>query len=162
MSGVRLSLHGGGVRAFCLWWRRAESSRKEDVFEADGRKWTLLRHVSFVDCPGHDILMATMLNGAAVMDAALLLIGTLGHRVGRSPMGWRHLCYRSCCQPGSNSLPACRLLDWCTAGNEPCPQPQTSEHLAAVEIMQLRNIIILQNKVRNCTAGHSPSFRLLC
>ena len=33
------------------------------------------RHVSFVDCPGHDILMATMLNGAAVMDAALLLIG---------------------------------------------------------------------------------------
>lgn len=36
------------------------------------------RHVSFVDCPGHDILMATMLNGAAVMDAALLLIGVLG------------------------------------------------------------------------------------
>lgn len=34
-----------------------------------------VRHVSFVDCPGHDILMATMLNGAAVMDAALLLIG---------------------------------------------------------------------------------------
>ena len=32
-------------------------------------------HVSFVDCPGHDILMATMLNGAAIMDAALLLIG---------------------------------------------------------------------------------------
>lgn len=35
------------------------------------------RHVSFVDCPGHDILMATMLNGAAVMDAALLLIGNI-------------------------------------------------------------------------------------
>ena len=34
----------------------------------------VVRHVSFVDCPGHDILMATMLNGAAVMDAALLLI----------------------------------------------------------------------------------------
>jgi translation initiation factor 2 subunit 3 len=51
--------------------------------------------------------MATMLNGAAVMDAALLLI----------------------------------------AANESCPQPQTSEHLAAVEIMKLQNIIILQNKV---------------
>jgi hypothetical protein len=37
--------------------------------------YELLRHVSFVDCPGHDILMATMLSGAAVMDAALLLIG---------------------------------------------------------------------------------------
>ena len=39
-------------------------------------KMSFFRHVSFVDCPGHDILMATMLNGAAVMDAALLLIGT--------------------------------------------------------------------------------------
>lgn len=70
-------------------------------------EYRLRRHVSFVDCPGHDILMATMLNGAAVMDAALLLV----------------------------------------AGNEACPQPQTSEHLAAVEIMRLENIIILQNKV---------------
>jgi len=70
-------------------------------------RYHLQRHVSFVDCPGHDILMATMLNGAAVMDAALLLV----------------------------------------AGNEPCPQPQTSEHLAAVEIMKLKHIIILQNKI---------------
>jgi len=77
--------------------------------ETPGCKGTmeLLRHVSFVDCPGHDILMATMLNGAAVMDAALLLV----------------------------------------AGNETCPQPQTSEHLAAVEIMKLRHILILQNKI---------------
>nr|AER35084.1 eukaryotic translation initiation factor 2 subunit 3 gamma [Tieghemostelium lacteum] len=70
-----------------------------------GHKMKLLRHVSFVDC--HDVLMATMLNGAAVMDAALLLI----------------------------------------AGNESCPQPQTSEHIAAIEIMNLKNIIILQNKI---------------
>jgi hypothetical protein len=33
------------------------------------------------------------------------------------------------------------------AGNETCPQPQTSEHLAAVEIMKLKNILILQNKI---------------
>lgn len=33
------------------------------------------------------------------------------------------------------------------AGNESCPQPQTSEHLAAIEIMKLDRIIILQNKV---------------
>lgn len=75
--------------------------------EGCGGTMKLMRHVSFVDCPGHDILMATMLNGAAVMDAALLLI----------------------------------------AGNESCPQPQTAEHLAAVEIMKLRHIIVLQNKV---------------
>jgi translation initiation factor 2 subunit 3 len=67
----------------------------------------LIRHISFVDCPGHDVLMATMLNGTAVMDAALLVI----------------------------------------AANEPCPRPQTSEHLAAVQIMNLKHLIIFQNKV---------------
>jgi len=82
-------------------------SSKEDIFTMNNFKYELVRHVSFVDCPGHDILMATMLNGAAVMDAALLLI----------------------------------------AGNESCPQPQTSEHLAAIEIMKLKHVLILQNKI---------------
>jgi translation initiation factor 2 subunit 3 len=85
----------------------SRGSAHADRFEDDKGTWELRRHISFVDCPGHDILMATMLNGAAVMDAALLLV----------------------------------------AGNESCPQPQTSEHLAAVEIMKLKNIIILQNKI---------------
>ena len=75
--------------------------------DRSGIRWNLVRHVSFVDCPGHDILMATMLSGAAVMDAALLLI----------------------------------------AGNISCPQPQTSEHLAAVMAMNLKHVIILQNKI---------------
>lgn len=51
--------------------------------------------------------MSTMLTGASVMDAALLLI---------------------------------------TADMD-CPQPQTYEHLSALEIMELKNIIILQNKL---------------
>jgi translation initiation factor 2 subunit 3 len=84
------------------------STTPDRYFDLEKQCWMkLVRHVSFVDCPGHDILMATMLNGAAVMDAAMLLI----------------------------------------SGNESCPQPQTSEHLAAVEIMKLKNIIILQNKI---------------
>lgn len=33
------------------------------------------------------------------------------------------------------------------ASNESCPQPQTSEHLAAIEIMKLKHILILQNKI---------------
>ncbi|KAH0709431.1 hypothetical protein KY284_010858 [Solanum tuberosum] len=37
-------------------------------------KMKLLRHISFVDCPGHEILMTRMLSGATVMDAAFLLI----------------------------------------------------------------------------------------
>lgn len=33
----------------------------------------ILRHVSFVDCPGHNALMSVMLNGTCVMDAAFLV-----------------------------------------------------------------------------------------
>ncbi len=65
------------------------------------------RAVSFVDAPGHEILMATMLSGAAVMDGAILVI----------------------------------------AADEPCPQPQTREHLAAIDIVGLRNVIVVQNKI---------------
>ena len=38
-------------------------------------------------------------------------------------------------------------VDFFSAGNESCPQPQTSEHLAAIEIMKLKHILILQNKI---------------
>lgn len=87
-----------------------------------------------MDCPGHDILMATMLNGAAVMDAALLLIGESG-------------CWRLVGTPSRGS--SCNRFWFCVrpAGNESCPQPQTSEHLAAIEIMKLKHILILQNKI---------------
>lgn len=90
----------------CYW---AFGSATPDDAECPncGTAMGLERHLSFVDCPGHDILMATMLNGAAVMDGAMLLV----------------------------------------AANESCPQPQTSEHLAAVEIMQLKHLVILQNKI---------------
>ncbi len=33
------------------------------------------------------------------------------------------------------------------AANEPCPQPQTAEHLMALDIAQIKNIIIAQNKI---------------
>ncbi|CAL9031530.1 unnamed protein product, partial [Prunus brigantina] len=45
---------------------------------------------------------------------------------------------------GSANMDGALLLN---VANESCPQPQTSEHLAAVEIMHLQHIIILQNKV---------------
>lgn len=35
---------------------------------------TLIKHISFVDCPGHKALMSTMISGSKVMDAALLLV----------------------------------------------------------------------------------------
>jgi translation initiation factor 2 subunit 3 len=33
----------------------------------------LIRHFQFIDLPGHDILMVTILNGAVVMNTALLI-----------------------------------------------------------------------------------------
>jgi len=33
------------------------------------------------------------------------------------------------------------------AANEPCPQPQTREHLMALEIMGVENIVVVQNKI---------------
>jgi translation initiation factor 2 subunit 3 len=39
-----------------------------------GGEAELLRSVSFVDAPGHETLMATMLSGAAIMNGALLLV----------------------------------------------------------------------------------------
>jgi len=38
------------------------------------KKGKPVRHVNFVDAPGHEMLMATMLSGAAMMDGAVLVI----------------------------------------------------------------------------------------
>jgi len=75
--------------------------------EKCGTATELIRAISFVDSPGHETLMATMLSGAALMDGALLVIGA----------------------------------------NENCPQPQTKEHLMALNILGIKNIIIIQNKI---------------
>jgi translation initiation factor 2 subunit 3 len=96
---------------------RGSSHADEFTDEITGVTYHLRRHVSCVDCPGHDdILMATMLNGATVMDAAFLLV----------------------------------------AGNKTCPQPQTSEHLAAMEIMRLKEILILQKMVNLAKKNAGP------
>ncbi len=72
-----------------------------------GSPLQFLRKFSFVDCPGHEMLMATMLAGATLMDGALLVIDATA----------------------------------------PCPQPQTREHLKALEIIGVDKIVIVQNKI---------------
>ncbi len=72
-----------------------------------GRQTSLLRVVSFVDCPGHESLMTNMLAGAFLMDGALLVI----------------------------------------AANEPVPKPQTREHLQALQMLGMKEIVIAQNKI---------------
>jgi translation initiation factor 2 subunit 3 len=74
---------------------------------ADGSPSEPLRTVSFVDAPGHETLMATMLSGAAIMDGAVLVV----------------------------------------SASEPVPQAQTEEHLMALDIIGIDNIVVVQNKV---------------
>src|SRR3989338_8710343 len=40
----------------------------------DGKPTIPVRYVSFIDTPGHEMLMATMLSGAAIIDAAILVV----------------------------------------------------------------------------------------
>ena len=87
-----------------------ENGEKRYVSSANlkcGGKLILERVVSFVDSPGHETLMATMLSGAAIMNGALLIV----------------------------------------AANQKCPQPQTREHLKALEIVGVNQIVIVQNKI---------------
>lgn len=67
--------------------------------------------------------MAAMLNGATIMDAALLIIGKI--------IDLKEI------------LIHLKIL----AANEFCPQPQTYEHLTAIDIMNLKSLLILQNKI---------------
>lgn len=52
----------------------------ELIIYKDGEKYTAekkgkpVRYISFIDAPGHEMLMATMLSGAAIIDAAILVI----------------------------------------------------------------------------------------
>jgi translation initiation factor 2 subunit 3 len=66
-----------------------------------------IRTLSFVDAPGHETLMATVLSGASLMDGILFVI----------------------------------------AANDKCPQPQAKEHLMVLNIVGIKNIIIVQTKI---------------
>jgi len=70
------------------------------------KEGTPLRYVSFIDAPGHEMLMATMLSGAAIVDAAILVV----------------------------------------AANEGI-KPQTKEHLMALQAKEIKDIIVVQNKI---------------
>lgn len=70
-------------------------------------KTTLLRHVSFLDAPGHETLMTTTIAASSILDGALLVV----------------------------------------AANEKCPQPQSLEHLMVLDILGIKNIVVVQNKI---------------
>ncbi|MEM0481133.1 MAG: translation initiation factor IF-2 subunit gamma [Candidatus Aenigmatarchaeota archaeon] len=65
------------------------------------------RTISFLDAPGHETLMVTVLTASALMDGAILVI----------------------------------------ASNEKVPQPQTKEHLKALELAGIKNVVVAQTKI---------------
>lgn len=117
MSGVWASRHSeelkrgitiklGYADALIRRCEKCEKLTTSEKCECGGTS-EVRRYVSFVDAPGHEMLMATMLSGAAIIDAAILVI----------------------------------------TANEKCPQPQTKEHLIALQAKGIKHIIIVQNKI---------------
>ena len=68
----------------------------------------LLKHISFVDCPGHQSYIANMLNGSSVMDFAFLVVDSTDKNV---------------------------------------LQVQAVEHLTALLVGGMENIVCIQNKI---------------
>ncbi|MAG38728.1 translation initiation factor IF-2 subunit gamma [Candidatus Woesearchaeota archaeon] len=58
----------------CSKCKGANTYTVKDKCDKHKTATTVVRAVSFVDAPGHESLMATMLSGARIMDGALLLI----------------------------------------------------------------------------------------
>ena len=64
---------------------KEENGKKTISKDSKGKP---VRYVTFVDAPGHEMLMATMLSGAAIMDAAILVIAA---NEGIKPQTQEHL-----------------------------------------------------------------------
>ena len=103
-----------GYANFKVWYSKKEDklyytpSNTMSKKDSDNNDMLLIKHLSFVDCPGHESYMTTMIGGSSVMDCAFLLIG---------------------------------------ANNESVPQRQTHEHLMVLNNTDVRNILVLQNKI---------------
>jgi len=106
--GITIRLgYADAVFRKCPKCKGGEAYTVSEVCPKCSSKTEVLRKVSFVDAPGHESLMATMLSGATIIDGALLLV----------------------------------------AANEKCPQPQTREHLMALKIIGVKQLVVVQNKI---------------
>lgn len=83
----------------CLKYDHGPSTSTAHPCLECGAQCELVRHVSFVDCPGHDQLISTMINGASVMDGAILVTAanetcpqpqTVEHLMAAELMGVEH------------------------------------------------------------------------
>jgi len=106
--GITIRLGYADVTIYkCKKCDGAEQYSTNKICKKCGSETEFQRKISLVDAPGHESLMATMLCGANIIDAAILLV----------------------------------------SATENCPQPQTREHLQALEIIGMEKVIIVQNKI---------------
>ena len=73
--GISIRLGYADVSLYkCEGCKGAEAYTNKPVCPLCGKKAKRLRKISFVDAPGHETLMTTMLSGAALMNGAVLVI----------------------------------------------------------------------------------------
>ncbi|MDN5357997.1 MAG: translation initiation factor 2 subunit 3 [Candidatus Methanomethylophilaceae archaeon] len=78
--GISIRLGYADVAFYkCPQCQGAAAYGTEKMCKNCGSEAEFLQAVSFVDAPGHETLMATMLSGAALMDGALLLVAANEH-----------------------------------------------------------------------------------
>lgn len=69
-----------------------------------GSDLELVNHISFVDCPGHNELTSTMLNGSSVMDYAVL-VEACNNQAVPAPQTAEHLVATR-----SSNIPTCMVI----------------------------------------------------
>ena len=84
------------------------TSSKPTSHTVDGTKCKLVNHISFVDCPGHQELILTMLGSIKLMDAIIVVV--------------------SAAEPIEK-------------------KPQLIQHLAAVKLSGIKNVLVCLNKL---------------
>ena len=84
------------------------TSSKPTEHSVDGKECRLVNHISYVDCPGHQELILTMLGSIKLMNAVIVVVS------------------------------AAEPID---------KKPQLIQHLAAIKISNLKNIIVCLNKL---------------
>jgi translation initiation factor 2 subunit 3 len=84
------------------------SSKMEAYCKLCGNIMKLIKHISFVDSPGHNLLMQVMLNGTCVANSTIIVESVT---------------------------------------NDIIPSQQTTEHINAANILNLKNALVCMNKV---------------
>ena len=86
-----------------------------------------------IDESGEEVYSGKKLNDSCELSRVISIVDAPGHETLMATM-----------LSGSSIMNGALLV---IAANEKCPQPQTREHLIALDIMGIKNIVVVQNKI---------------